>query len=159
MRTKLNLLTILFVLTAVFTSCNQKVDYQKEEQQIRELWSKTSEFLANKDWENYSNLADHSEKLQIIHPQTGQWLKGYNEFSEVYKNILESDYTYTEYENELLNINISTNGDMAWANAKVTWSMYGPDQKNQMWYALAFTKADGEWKTVMAMACGEPNAE
>ena len=138
---------------------NNKIDYAKEEAQIRELWRKTSEYLAHKDWENYSKLVDHSDKLQILHPQMGQWLKGYDEFSKVYEEILNSDYSFTEYENELLNINISTNADMAWANAKVTWSMYGPDQKNKMWYACVFTKVDGEWKTEMVMACGVLDAE
>ncbi|WP_340114056.1 YybH family protein [Maribellus mangrovi] len=157
MKNKLFFLTLLITLSGIFSACSPKVDYAKEEVQIRAVWSNLSEYLAKGDWENYSNLVDHTEKLQILHPQMGQWLKGYDEFSKVYKGILESDYTYEEYENELLNINISTNSDMAWANAKVTWSMYGPDQKNRMWYSVAFTKVDGEWKIVMLMACNIPN--
>lgn len=159
MENKLFILTILITIIGTISSCNKEIDYQKEEERIRELWSKTSEYLAEGDWENYSNLMDQSEKLQVIHPQMGQWLKGFDEVSPVYKSIVEAGNTYIEYKNELLNVNISKSGDMAWANAEVIWAYNDGENKNHMWYAFAFNKVDGEWKTVMAMACGVPNVE
>lgn len=111
------------------------------------------------DRENYAKCWDKTEKLQLLHPEIGQWLKGWNEFSPVCKRIFESDYLYSEYENELLNVNISKDGNMAWTNAKVIWSINNSDKKNRMWYACAFEKVDGEWKIVMGMVCGVPNAD
>lgn len=152
-------LTILIMIIGIFSSCNKEIDHQKEEEAIKNVWNKTSEYLSNGDWKNYSNLSDHTEKLQVIHPQGGQWLKGYDEFAPIYKSIVESGSTFTEHKNELLNVNISENGDMAWANAEVIWSMDGFGKKNNMWYALAFEKVEGEWKIVMVMACGVQKAK
>ena len=45
----------------------------------------------------------------------------------------------------ITNVNISKDGNMAWTNAKVIWSINNSDKKNRMWYACAFEKVDGEF--------------
>lgn len=159
MRSKIFNLTILVFIIGFFSSCNKEIDYQKEEEKIKEVWNKTSENLGKGDWDNYAECFDQTEKLQIIHPGMREWLKGADEFSPVYKNRIKSGNTYTEEKNELLNVNISESGDMAWANAEVIWSMDGFGKNNNLWYALAFEKIEGEWKIVMAMACGVQRAK
>lgn len=160
MKNKLLILIMIITLAGMFSACANKVDVAKEEEQVRELWNKVSEYGMKGDWENYKKYFDQTEKLQIIHPGAADWLKGWDEFSARYKVMLESGNTWTEHKNDLLNVNISKSGDMAWGIADFTFSFpSNPEQKYHMWEAVVFEKIDGEWKSVMGMACSVPNAE
>lgn len=136
----------------VLSQC-QKVDVAKEEEKIKEVWYKISEYGPKGDWESYKKYMDQSEKIQVIHPGMGEWLKGWEEVSSKYKALLESGNTWIEHKNELFNVNISQGGDMAWANAIYAFSFESnPDQIHHMWESVVFEKIDGDWKFVMVMA-------
>jgi ketosteroid isomerase-like protein len=156
MKYKLFVLTALLVFSGAFSSCNN-VDYMKEEEKVKEVWYKIAEYGTKGDWENYKKYIDQSEKIQVIHPGEGEWLKGWDEVSPKYKAMLESGNTWIEHKNELLNVNISKSGDMAWANAVFTFSLNSnPEQKHHMWESVVFEKNDGKCKIVMLTSSINP---
>lgn len=159
MKNTLLILSMLITLTGIFSACSNKVIYAKEEEQIREVWNKISKYGEKGDWENYKKYIDQTEKIQLLHPEMGQWIKGWEEFSAFYKGMMEQGITYTALTNDL-KVNINKCGDMAWLLAEVILAYdSNPDQKFRMWNSGVFEKIDGEWKMVMGMACSVPNAE
>ena len=152
MKFKLFVFTAIILITGAFSNCTNRVDYLKEEEKIKELWYKISEYGANGDWENYAYYFDQTEKLQIIHPGMGEWLNGWDEFSGRYKAMMESGVAYTIVKNDI-QINVSKSGDMAWGLADVIFSFdSNPDNKIHMWESIVFEKIADEWKLVMCMA-------
>lgn len=159
MKNKLLFLTMLIALAGTFSGCSNNVDLAKEEEKIREVWNKISEYGEKGDWENYKTYIDQTDKIQVLHPEMGQWIKGWEEFSAFYKGMMEQGITYTAHTNDLI-VNVNESGDMAWLLADVILAYdSNPEQEYHMWDSGVFEKIDGEWKMVMAMACGVPNAE
>lgn len=159
MENRLFILTILITIIGTLSSCNKEIDYQKEEAAIREVWNKISEYGEKGDWENYKKYIDQTDKIQLLHPEMGQWIKGWEEFSAFYQGMMEQGITYTAQTNDL-KVNINKSGDMAWILADIILAYdTNPEQKYHMWDSGVFEKIDGEWKMVMGMACGVPNAE
>ena len=155
MTRKLKFLAVLIALTTVFTGCNKKVDYQKEEEQVKILWEETSSFAQNGDWENYTKCWSHSPNLQVLHPGSREWLKGWEEFASVYENRIKSLSAATMHKNEFT-VNVNESGDMAWGIADVTFS-FNPENVIHMWETVICEKVEGEWKIVSVMASPVPD--
>ena len=155
MKNRLFLLAILIAFASVFTGCNKNVDYQKEEQQVKKLWEETSSFLQNGDWENYTQCWSHSPNLQVLHPGSKEWLKGWEEFASVYEKRIKLLSTATMQKNEFT-VTISQWGDMAWGIADVIFS-FNPENVIHMWETVICEKVEGEWKIVSVMASTVPD--
>ena len=155
MKRKLKFLAVLIALTTVFTGCNKKVDNQKEEQQVKRLWEETSSFAQNADWENYAKCWSRSPNLQLLHPGSKEWLKGWEEFASVYEKRIKLLSTATMHKNEFT-VHVSQSGDLAWGIADVTFS-FNPENVIHMWETVVCEKVEGEWKIVSVMASTVPD--
>lgn len=151
---------ILIGIVIILTGCNNVIDLNKEEEKIREVMNEAKEFGRKGDWENYMKYFDQTEKLQLINIEMGHWLKGWEEFSAYYNGIFSilkdvGNNSFEESKSEVLNVNISKNGNMAWANSESVWSFkFNPDKKTHIWSAIIFEKVNGEWKIVMSFSSG-----
>lgn len=133
------------------------MDLKEEEEKIKEVWYNISEYGAKGDWENYKQAINQSDRVQVIHPGWSEWLNGWEEFTAKYRPMLEEGIGWIERKNELVNINISKGGDMAWANVVFNFSFKSsPEEQNEMWEAVVFEKINGRWQVVMVMACSVP---
>src|SRR5688500_3796568 len=98
-----SLLTLFITLSA----CSNNVDVVEEERQIRKLWDKTSDYVCNGDWENYSLSWAHTAQIQLMHPDQGDWITGWEKLKAKYEVLLKSRMKCTWPKNDLT-INVST---------------------------------------------------
>lgn len=125
---------------------------EKEEKQIRDLWFKACENLCDGDWEGYADCWFHSPQIQLIHPDQGEWLKGWEEISAKYLEMLNSGITCNIPRN-VLNINISSSAEMAWGTVDLQINFSDVDKTQlHLWETVVFEKVNGKWKIIHGMA-------
>ena len=150
--------TAILLAGMILSFSSNWVNPEEEEKQIRELWQEAGEYLSTGNWEGYKNCWKQSPDIEVIHPVQGEWLRGWNQVSEKYKELLKSGVQWNMLKDELT-INISHSGDMAWGTMDVVFQI-GEDKNNtvHLWETGAFEKVNGEWKFVMGMACSPKNS-
>ena len=125
---------------------------KKDEELIRKLWNDASRHLCNGDWEKYSVCWDHSSRVQVIHPDQGEWLSGWESVKVKYQTLLGSGMRCTVSQNKL-SLNLSLSGDMAWGTANTVLEFSDESGTSlHLWEAVVFEKINGQWKMVMGMA-------
>jgi len=130
-------------------SCNTKPDLALEEQNIRELYDKLCKYGIEGNWEEYSKLSTQNSKLQIIHPEIGQWIKGREEFEKVYEPLIKSGVNVDFIKNELT-LFFSKSGDVAWGTVDVTTRYNDYDSLIvHSWNIVVFEKENNDWKSVL----------
>lgn len=143
--------TLLLVGMTLLTSCNN-VDLKDEEKQIRELWTRASDYVCNGDWGNYAKCWDHSSKIQIMHTDQGEWLTGWEKIGTRYESMLNSGMRCSIPKNDLT-LNISSSGDMAWGTVDIIIQFEDSTQTQaHLWETVVFEKIDDQWKIVHGMA-------
>lgn len=135
------------------------MEMEKDETQIRELWNKAGQSLCNGDWKTYSKCWSHSSEIQLIHPDQGEWLKGWEEISRKYKEMIKSKISCTILRNDL-RLNFSSSADMAWGTVDIEIH-FTNSAKTQihLWETVIFEKIGGKWKMVHGMASIPKNSE
>ncbi len=146
-------LSLASIIIICLSSCNTKQEPITDEEKISQLINDTYFSVCNGNWELYSKLMDHSSKVQLMHPDNGVWLKGYEEIKKVYEPLIKSGMKCNISVNDLI-INISESGDMAWVITDITVK-YGDDpnsQSSHMWEIVVLEKIEGQWKGVFAQS-------
>jgi hypothetical protein len=147
---RLIVLTVIWAgLLIGFISCNTKPNLALEEQSIRELYDNLCKYGIEGNWEEYSKLSSQNSKLQIIHPEIGQWLKGREAFEENYEPLIKSGINADFIKNDLT-LFFSKSGDVAWGTIDVTtrYNDYDSLLVNS-WNIVVFEKENNDWKTVL----------
>ena len=126
--------------------------FEKDEKQIRELWAGACEDICKGDWESYSKYWSHNTNIQLIHPDEGEWLIGWDKIGAKYREMLKPGFTCTILRNELI-LNISALADMAWGTVDIEIDFnITVGTKLHLWETIIFEKIDGQWKMVHGMA-------
>ncbi len=129
-----------------------EVDLARKEKEIREIWTEMSEYGMKGDWDTYSKYFVQTGRFQMIHPGIGEWLNGWNEFSEKYEDMMRRGMKYSIVKNDI-SINVGSGGDLAWGLVDFVFYFDAePNNKLHMWESVVFEKIDGDWKIAMGMA-------
>lgn len=146
MKTYFITLVILGILG--ISSCNTKPDLALEEQNIRQLYKNLIKFSTEKNWEGYSGLMTQDPKLQIIHPENGEWLMGREAFEQAYEPLIRSGVNADFLKNDL-KLYFSRTGDMAWGTIDVLARFNDYDSLMvHSWNVAIFEKEKEGWKVV-----------
>ena len=125
---------------------------ENEERQLRELWTRASESICNGDWTSYRQCWSHSLDIQLIHPDQGEWLKGWEEIGAKYEEMLNSGISCSIPRNDL-KLNISSSADMAYGTVDINIHFNDTAKtKVHLWQTIVFQKIDGKWKIVHGIA-------
>ena len=125
---------------------------EEEERQIKELWTRASDYICTGNWKKYKECWSHSPQIQLIHPDEGEWLKGWKKIESKYEKMLNSGFKCSILSNEL-ELNVSPSGDMAWGTVDIILNFNDTAQTRlRLWETLIFEKINGEWKIVHGMA-------
>lgn len=125
---------------------------EKEETEIRELWTKACAGICNGDWESYAACWSHTSKIQLIHTDRGEWLTGWEEIGAKYKKMLNSGISCNITRNQL-RLNVSSSADMAWGTVDIIIHFNDNDKTRvHLWETVVFEKMEGNWKIVCGMA-------
>ncbi len=136
---------------AFLNSCD-KLDKEEEERQLRELWTRASHYVCTGDWENYKLCWAQSSKTQLIHPDEGEWLKGWDKIGSKYEKMLKTGIRCSISHNDLT-INVSPSADVAWGTVDITIDFQDTERTQiHLWETVVFEKIKGEWMIVHGMA-------
>lgn len=125
---------------------------ENEEREIRDLWTRASENLCSGDWSGYAECWSHSQKIQLIHSDQGEWLEGWKEIGAKYEEMLNSGMSCNILRN-VLKLNISSSAEMAYGTVDILIHFNGTAKtKMHLWETIVFEKIDGKWKIVHGMA-------
>lgn len=141
MKTRIVLITLLFTV-----SCQPKPDIIVEEQRIIKLFDDLAITANQANWDTYSKLWNNSPTLQVIHPNSGDWLSGWQEFVNVYEPVIKKGVN-AEYVKKDFRINFSNAGDLAWGTADITMRFEKNDSLLiKTWNVFVAEKVNNEWK-------------
>lgn len=70
-------------------SCYSQPDLKLEEQKIKKLYSDLCTYAVSGNWTEYSKLMKQDSTFQLIHPDQGHWLCGYQNFEKLYEPIIK----------------------------------------------------------------------
>lgn len=120
--------------------------------QITELWNTACESICNGDWESYSQCWSHSSNIQLLHPDQGEWLTGWNEIGNKYKIMLTTGTTCRISRNDL-KLHLSPTAGMAWGTVDIQLHFSDSAETSlHLWETVIFEQIDGQWKIVHGMA-------
>ena len=146
-------LSLASIIIICISSCNTKPETITDEEKISQLINDFYFSVCNGNWEFFSKSWDHSTKVHMMHPDNGDWLKGWEEIKKVYEPLIKSGMKCNISVNDLI-INISESGEMAWVITDITVK-YGNNPNSQlshMWEIVVLEKIEGQWKGVLAQS-------
>lgn len=129
----------------------EDLNLEKEEREIRILWDKACLSLCSSNWKNYSEIWDKNPKIQLLHPDKGEWLTGWEQVGPHYKSFFDAGMQCEILKNEL-ELNLSPSGEMAWGTVDISLQYRESDIPVRLWEIVVFEKKEGAWKLVMGMA-------
>ncbi|MBN1118089.1 MAG: nuclear transport factor 2 family protein [Bacteroidales bacterium] len=137
---------IICITSLLLVSCQPKPDLKTEEQKIIQLFDELAINANQANWEAYSKLWNNSPKLQVIHPNSGDWLSGWQEFAKVYEPIIKKGVN-ADYVKKDFRINFSNTGELAWGTVDLTMRFEQNDSLiHRTWNVFVAEKIDNEWK-------------
>jgi hypothetical protein len=152
-------LTVCFVIVFVlfFSSCQPKVDIEKEKDAIKAVLELEKKGYFDKDFGTIaSTWAQKPFSVKLFMSAEGEtdWF-GWAKISEGDKEGLSKDYSdYKDRRVEYSDFQFNIYGSNAWAifKARWNWTFKDEQQKLEQTRIMAFEKIKGEWKiTLMAI--------
>jgi len=147
-------LWIIFLLfnSLWIVSCDTPIDFGREEQAIRKVWQNNINSICTGNWDEFAAVWDHSAEVSVIHPHSGEWLKGWKEVSYKYEQVLNSGMRCILVRNDLT-LHISSSGDIAWGTVDMIVQFNDSNKTtNHPWQTVVFEKIKGEWKLVYLLS-------
>jgi len=129
-------------------------DAEVERAKIVKLLKENVEAEKNKDIEG--SLKFYDEKVYTLAPGM-KLMKGLGDLEDLYKTIMES---LMDMENDVIDIQFSEKGDMAYMIASYHMVMKGEDGTHDVIgkFVAVLTKKTGEWKIVAMSYNADPQA-
>jgi len=121
---------------------------EEEKSKILNKWREANSALQNKNWDIYSSIWAHTDYIQILHPDEGEWLKGWKLIGPAYRELIEDG---PEIQSDFydVNVRISKDNTMAWLTCKNNIRLINGDEiEFESWQTCVFEKIAGEWKMV-----------
>jgi len=146
---KTRLLIIQALVLFILGSCNSQPDLKLEEQKIRKLYSDLCTYAASGNWDEYSKLMKKDSTFQLIHPDQGQWLCGYQDFEKQYEPLIKQGIN-AEFITKDFKIFFSESVDVAWGTIDMVTRINNSDSLQfNSWNVFVVEKIDNEWKWVL----------
>lgn len=146
MKTKFLIVQTL-ILFVMIGSCYSQPDLKLEEQKIKKLYSDLCTYAVSGNWTEYSKLMKNDSTLQIIHPDNGNWLRGYQDFAKQYEPLIRKGIN-AEFITKDMKIFFSKNADVAWGTIDVVTRIISSSNSIEFstWNVFVVEKIDNEWK-------------
>jgi hypothetical protein len=155
---KLNLIVYFVIgLTLLFSSCQPKVDVEKEKAAIRAVIEDEKNGFFGKSFEKMAaTWVQKATSVKMYMSQEGESdLFGWAKISEGDKENISKDYSdYSNIHLEFSDFQFHVYENSAWVIFKATWDWIYKDkpEKHEQTRIMAFEKVEGKWKTtLMAM--------
>jgi ketosteroid isomerase-like protein len=142
-------LIVSILFAAGMFACTPSIDVEGEKAAVRAAWDDLSRAFEAKDWDRYAQFWVQDADLQVVHPSMGDWIKGWDAFQQRYKAIVASDAEWAS-ETRRFEVQISQEGDAAWAVIEIVLTMNGTEQT--MWEVAVFKKIQDQWKLSLGFA-------
>lgn len=137
----------MFLLSLV--ACEERPSPEDERAAIRAAWDRGVQALESGDWETYRDFWAHVGYAQVIHPDQGEWLVGWDSIGPSYREFL-ADEQRLEARTRNMRIRVAPSGDMAWATLEADLDFASEEDTATitLWETVVFEKVASEWKLV-----------
>ena len=140
--------TFVVVILFAGTSCEEKIDIEKEKEAIKTVIFDESQAYMQQDTARLFSyyIKDVNQTRLATSCDTIQFYRGWGEISTLFKN---ADFTgYSNIKNSKDFINIKVIGNVAWAMYKDIWTgnYYETPMESTLYCTMILEKVANEWK-------------
>lgn len=159
MKANVIMLLGMFLLAS---SCQQKVDVQKEEKAIKAVIEEELNAYVNKDLKRIGDTwAQKPTSIKLfMHGNGAVQLTGWDKIYESDKKSIETSTSdRTKYDIQFTDYQFNINGNNAWVLLNATWNVPQEDSvlRLEQKRVLAFEKSGGKWKYTLMAICKTSN--
>ena len=158
---KLFIATAFILFAGTTTSCQEKIDTEKEKEAIKAVIEKESNSHLARDSDRHNECFVQDERLILLGSAEGifYYVKGWKEISLVYEGIYTDSPNPSTDINQYTNYKIEVNKESAWAvYDQIAHDAEGDFLSNHK-SARFLEKEDGEWKIIYLSFIENPSNE
>lgn len=140
--------SLVLGLTFLLGACaSPAADPAAAEAQIRQAWEGLADAIEEEDWEAFARLWVQDSTVQVVSPDQGAWLRGWDQVSSAYRDVVSAGSALS-FETTRLEITVGESGRTAWAVGEVVTTTGGASQTT--WQMAVLRKVGDAWRFAAA---------